>query len=111
MKPFVAFINEVNDGQIHEKLTSALADVLRSVRDTGKKGSLTLKIDVKPGGKHAIDKVTIDHLVKVSLPEMETASDMFYLTEDADWSRQHPKQQALNLRPAEESGPLTIRKV
>lgn len=101
MKAFNHFIVELNDGSTHAALSADLAELLRTVQNTGRAGSLTLKVKVAPATRTnsgSVDKVTITADRKLELPKPEQASDFFWLTEDGETSRNHPRQHDLPLR-------------
>jgi len=92
---------ELNDGSTHAALSADLAELLRTVQNTGRAGSLTLKVKVAPATRTnsgSVDKVTITADRKLELPKPEQASDFFWLTEDGETSRNHPRQHDLPLR-------------
>ena len=100
MKSFNLFLADLNDGQTHSGLTGDLSELLQAVRTHGRSGSMTLKIKVAPASKGSfeVDKITITAERKLELPKPEAPSDFFWLTEDAEPSRLHPRQHALDLR-------------
>lgn len=101
MKAFSLFLVELNEGSTHAALTGDLADLLRTVQATGRAGSLTIKVKVAPATRSnsgSVDKVTITADRKLELPKPEQPSDFFWLTEDGETSRNHPRQQDLPLR-------------
>lgn len=100
MKAFAVFLQDINDGRTHSALTADLAELLQTVKSTGRGGSLTLKLKVSPAtkGSSDIDKITITADRKLELPKPELASDFFWLTDEAEPTRQHPRQHALDLR-------------
>ena len=107
MKAFSLFLTDVNDGATHSALTADLAELIRTVRSTGRAGSLTLKVKVAPAGKGAyVDKVTVVAERKLELPKPEHPSDFFWLDDSDEPTRQHPRQGALDLKPATTAGPL-----
>ncbi|WP_213956297.1 hypothetical protein [Variovorax sp. dw_954] len=112
MKSYSVFLNELNDGTSHAGVTAALSEALQSVQSTGKSATLTTKLTITPakkGASGATDKVTITFEYDVKLPKAEQPSDFFYLTEDGETSRQHPKQHSLELRQVETAAPLQFR--
>lgn len=112
MKAFALFLQDLRDGRAHAEMTTELEKVLAAVRDTGKGGSLTLKIKVKPSGRgNDVDKVTITDDITSSLPQLEHGDDMFYLTEDNDLSRNHPRQRSLELREPPSTVPTELKEV
>ena len=107
MKSFILLLNELNDGSTHAGLTSDLGELLRTVQNTGKGGSLTLKIKVSPairseGG--GVDKITITADRKLELPKPVSPSDFFWLTDDGETTRNHPRQHSLELRDVSSDG-------
>lgn len=110
-KSFTSFLNDVNDGQTHANLSGDLAELLRAVHDTGRAGALTIKIKVKPASNNgAVDKVVIEAESKLDLPKPDVRQDMFWLTDDLDLSRNHPRQGSLELKVASVK-PLTMSEV
>ena len=102
MKSFGLFLVDLNDGSTHAGLTADLAELLQTVKHTGRAGSMTLKIKVAPASKGSseVDKITINADRKLELPKPEQPSDFFWLTDDAEPTRHHPRQHALDLREA-----------
>jgi len=117
MKSFSIFLNDLNDGQTLAGLTSDLAELLQTVKSTGRSGSLTLKIKVTPAtkGGHEVDKITITADRKLELPKPESPQDFFWLTDEAEPTRQHPRQHALDLRDAKsvdaDTGEITFKEI
>lgn len=114
MKALAVFIQDVNDGQTHTGLTADLAELFQTVRNTGRSGAMTVKIKVMPATKGGaeVDKITITVDRKLELPKPEAPSDFFWLNEDAEPTRQHPRQHALDLREArsvDDDGVITFK--
>jgi hypothetical protein len=110
MKAFSMFLVDLNDGHTHTGLTADLAELLQTVQQTGRSGQLTLKIKVASASKggREVDKVTITAERKLELPKPEAPSDFFWLTEQGEPTRHHPRQHALDLRDAEPRASLDI---
>lgn len=109
MKSFALFLNDLNDGKTLAGLTGDLYELLQQVQATGRSGSLTLKLKVAPAtksGQH-VDKVTFVADRKLELPKPEAPSDFFWLTDEAEPTRQHPRQHALPLRDIDTVDPAT----
>lgn len=104
MKSFNQFLVDLNDGSTHAGLTGDLAELLQAVKSTGRTGSMTLKIKVSSASKggNEVDKITIMADRKLELPKPEQPQDFFWLTDDAEPTRQHPRQHALDLRDAQD---------
>ena len=107
---FGIFIQDVRDGRAHAELSTQLAELLAAVRLTGKGGSLTLKIDVKPAGRGSdVDKVVITDTVTAKVPKPDRGQDFFWLTDTNDLSRNHPRQHTLDLRDASARAPSSFK--
>jgi hypothetical protein len=101
MKAFSVFLQDLNLGQTHSLLTQDLHDLLQTVKSTGRSGTLTVKIKVAAATRGGdVDKVTIAADRKLELPKPEQPTDFFWLTDDAEPTRQHPRQHDLDLRDA-----------
>lgn len=99
MKSFSHFLTDLNDGQTLAGMTGDFAELLQAVKAHGRSGSMTLKIKVSPATKGGeVDKITVTAERKLELPKPEARNDFFWLTDDAEPSRQHPRQHALDLR-------------
>lgn len=111
-KAFSIFLQDLRDGRAHAELTAQLTELLAKVKDTGKGGAITLKIKVRPGGRgQDVDKVTITDEIKVDLPKPERGEDFFWLTDDNALSRNHPRQQSLELREAPTTAPIALKEI
>ena len=109
-RAFAVFLQELRDGRAHAELSTSLAELLAAVKETGKAGEITLKLKVKPASRGAdVDKVTISDLITTKLPKPERGDDFFWLTDDNNLSRNHPRQQSLELREATPSQPQTFK--
>ncbi len=105
MKAFTLFLAELNDGSTHAGLTGDFAELLQAVKNTGRTGSMTLKIKIASASKggNEVDKITIMAERKLELPKPEQPQDFFWLTDDAQPTRQHPRQHMLDLRDAQDT--------
>ena len=109
-KAFAIFLQDLRDGRAHAELTASLAELLAAVKETGKVGEITLKIKVKPAGRGTdIDKVNITDAIVTKVPKPDRGEDFYWLTDDNNLSRNHPRQQTLELRDASHSQPQTFK--
>ena len=109
-KAFAVFLQDLRDGRAHSELSGQLAELLTKVRETGKAGAITLKVKIKPAGRGAdVDKVVISDAITVELPKPDRGEDFFWLTEDNNLSRNHPKQGSLELREASQPAPTNLK--
>lgn len=109
MKSFAHLLNEINEGSTHAALTQDMADLLRTVQTTSRAGKLTITLKVAPAVRNTsggdIDRINLTVDRTLALPKPETPTDFFYLTEDGETTRNHPKQQTLELREVTSTTP------
>jgi hypothetical protein len=109
-KAFAVILQELRDGRVHAELSQQLSDLIAKVKETGKGGELTLKIKIKPATRGAdVDKITVSDAISITLPKPERGEDFFWLTEEGDLSRNHPKQQELALRDVTPTAPSKFK--
>jgi len=112
MKAFSVFLNDINDGTSHAAITADFATLLQTVQNTGRGGALTLKLKVMPAVKGTsgnVDRVVISIEHALTLPKPEQPTDFFYLSEDGEPVRNHPRQQSLELRDIAEQRPTILK--
>lgn len=110
-KAFNKLLTELNEGSTHAALTAELSELLRTVQNTGRGGSLTLKIKVAPATRtqsDGVDKITITADRKLELPKPVSPTDFFWLTEEGETSRNHPRQNDLDLREVGSTNGVTV---
>jgi hypothetical protein len=96
-RPFAAILQEQRQGAAHDELTKALQDVVAGVLDTGKMGTLTLALKVKPS-PDGISVLVFDE-VKAKVPENDRPASIFYGDDNGNLHRTDPRQTELpNLR-------------
>lgn len=94
MVPFTDVLGQIRKGAVTEELNKALLAVNEAVIATGKKGELTLKLEVKPmKGNRA--QVTVAANISTKTPKEELPEGIFFLTNDGDLVRNDPDQQEL----------------
>lgn len=106
-RPFADFLRETAQGKTHEELSEGLQDLVARVLDTGKKGALTLKINVEPmkgGGKQLLvsDEITL------RLPEHDRQAAVFFADRENNLVRNDPRQLSFeSLREVPAHDPVT----
>lgn len=91
IRPFADFLREQSGGHTHDELGEALHDLIAKVRDTGKKGTLTLTVKVGPL-KGDTDVLVVEDEIKINLPEHDRKASMFYPDKHGNLSRRDPRQ-------------------
>lgn len=97
MKSFSHFVTELNEGQTNAQLSGHFAELLAAVKSHGLAGSLRITMKVIPAtrGSGPVDKVLVSCESQLTLPKPTQPSDIFYLNDDAETTRHHPRQQEL----------------
>mgnify|MGYP000216820846 CR=1 FL=1 len=97
-KAFSVFLQDLQDGRTHSEMSAKLTELIEAVRATGRGGEITLVIKVKPATRGDVDKVTITDDVRLKLPAPDRKTDIFWLTDAGELSRNHPRQGDLDLK-------------
>lgn len=99
-RDFVVVLLEIGGGRLHKRLSEQLAEVTQAVAETGKKGVLTLKIEVKPLPKADSKTLVVTGSSASKAPESDDASptSVFFADDDGNLSRSDPRQPQLPLR-------------
>lgn len=101
MHAFTQLLSEIRSGEAIEQYGAELATLVAAVRETGKKGAITLTIDIKPASKGDDMTLVISDKIKLSMPEPERGQTVMYGNEDGTLSRRDPRQpDMLTLRDA-----------
>jgi hypothetical protein len=109
-KAFSLVLQDLRDGRTHSELTVGMKELLAAVRDTGKAGTITLELKVKPTARgNEVSKVVITDKVTIKAPKPERGDDYFFVTDDDNLSRNHPRQHSLDLREAGGGKPTELK--
>lgn len=77
-RPFATFLMEHAKGRTHDELSAKLADLVAAVNATGKAGSITLTIGIKPQPKIE-GAVVVSDKVAVKAPALDRAESFFFV--------------------------------
>ncbi len=88
-REFSAFL--LDRAATHEELSVKLHDLVSAVRDTGKKGTLTLKLTVSPF-KGDPDVIEVADDVKLVMPQHDRKASIFYPDRHGNLTRHSPQQ-------------------
>lgn len=91
VRPFADWLREQSGGKTHEEMGVALYDLVQRVRDTGKKGTVTLTISVAPL-KNDRDVLVVADEIKLRVPEHDRKASLFYPDKEGNLTRQDPHQ-------------------
>jgi hypothetical protein len=91
---FAAFLCQTNKGRTERELSEAMQRLVAAVQETGKAGTLTLRIDIKPQA-NTDGVVTVTDRVTVKAPQLERPNSIFFITKNAGLSRNDPNQRSI----------------
>ncbi|MEY2686851.1 MAG: hypothetical protein RL375_1049 [Pseudomonadota bacterium] len=105
-RPITDTLRLLHGGLFLDTCSDLMAEVVRSVEDTGKAGKLTITLDVKKvsGAISVLAKATN------KAPERAPDPDLFYATVEGNLSIDNPRQTKLDLRVAD-AKPAELRNV
>lgn len=99
MRLITDVLRDIRKGRPVEEATMALADVVRAVDETGKEGSVTITLKIKPA-KHGGPEKTLIAEVKSKKPIADIAPAVFFSDRDGDLHRYDPAQEEMELKEA-----------
>ena len=105
MRLITDVLRDIRKGRPVEEATIALADVVRAVDETGKEGSVTIVLKVKPA-KHGGPEKTLVCEVKAKKPIAEIAPAVFFSDQDGDLHRVDPRQEEMPLNDVKSDKPV-----
>jgi hypothetical protein len=92
---FSTLVRELGRGRVEKQADDALRSLVEQIRLTGKPGSLTLSLKIKPNGKNA-ESVTVEPTVTAKAPTAEPEATFMFVAEDCTLSRRDPRQLSLD---------------
>ncbi|WP_018135422.1 hypothetical protein [Acaricomes phytoseiuli] len=92
-RPFADFLQD--QARAHGELTDGLHDLIAAVEDTGKPGTLTLKIKVEPD-KGGAGVLRVSDTVTVTKPAHDRPRRIYYKDKAGNLSRTDPNQLELS---------------
>lgn len=97
-RPLQYSLQQIRRGDLMSEAGQELANLLFACQQTGRKGKLTLTIEVKPTERGSAQMQIDDH-VKVALPEADKSTTFMYVGDDGQLQRNDPNQEDVeNLR-------------
>lgn len=97
VRPFADVLRDLGRGSIADEASTHLQDLVQAVITYGKKGSLTLKLEVTPL-KGDDEAVVVAAKTTLKPPEGEPISAVFFSDGDGNLQRDDPRQPHLPLR-------------
>jgi hypothetical protein len=102
-RDFGVILGELDDGDFVDKCSFQLSEVVRAVRKSGKKGKVTVTLELDPDESQII----ITSKVEAKIPMPSTPQKIYFATDAGELVRESPRQEPLRgtERP---SGPRPI---
>ena len=100
MRLITDILREIRKGRPVEEATYALADVVRAVDETGKAGSVTITLTVKPA-KHGGPEKSLECKVEAKIPRADIAPAIFFSNTEGDLFRVDPRQEEMAFKEAD----------
>ena len=94
MSHFMRAVGHVDGGAAVRVADEALTEVLDAVRLTGKKGTVTITLQILPNGDRGFEVTT---RVSAKAPDVEFGKSFFYTDKDGHLTRTPPADESLNL--------------
>jgi hypothetical protein len=91
---FLAWLASQADGRTVAELSDGLAELVRRVNDTGKKGSIALTIVVEPMKQGDGRTMVVKDSINLKLPEYDRTASIYFTDEDGHLHRNDPRQMA-----------------
>lgn len=105
-RTFADTVTALRFGTLADELTKQLQELTSKCADSGRSGSLTLTIALKPGKGGQME--VFDDL-KVKLPKEERGSSIMFATPDGNLQREDPRQRSLELKSVDkETGEIRM---
>jgi hypothetical protein len=91
---FVAAISGIDHGAVAGKADVLLMELVNAVREMGRKGSVTVVLEVRPYKGNSLN-VEVAASVTAKLPQPEAPAGLFFVTEDGALTRDDPRYDRL----------------
>lgn len=91
IRPFAELLTILDRGEAHAEASRGLNDLVAAVNDTGKKGSLTIVIEMAPL-KGSSQQLLVAARVAVKLPKSDPGAGVFYIDGANNLTRTDPNQ-------------------
>lgn len=97
VRPFADILRDLGRGAVIDEAAVMLQDLVRAVRDYGKKGTFNLKVEVQPM-KGENEALIVSAAATAKPPAGEATSAVFFADGHGNLLREDPRQPQLPLR-------------
>jgi len=99
-RPITDTLRTLDGGAFLDICSTELAHLVRQVDETGKGGSLTIKLDLK---RHRQGAINILPTVTTKVPQTKADPTLMWATVEGNLTSDNPNQQKLDLRQVDQS--------
>lgn len=89
MSEFTKIFGDLEKGKAASDISDALTELVAACKDVGKKGELSIKLTLRPGGDDTV-RFAVEFSSKT--PKRDRKETTFFVTEDNQLTRDNPKQ-------------------
>jgi hypothetical protein len=103
----------LRDGSAIVEASERLTELIAAVRETGKGGSITLKINVRPAskGKAKTTVLMLEDQITDAIPQFDKEATMFFASDENLLSKRDPRQMEIEGLRVVEDKPKQLREV
>lgn len=97
VRPLADWLREHRKGALSVEVAEALNELVEAVQEVGKPGKLVVTLTIKPAtpNKSTSEMVTVTDEVKLTLPEHDRETALYFIDDNFNLSRRHPNQEEL----------------
>jgi hypothetical protein len=96
VRPITDALRLIDGGVFIDLASDKLNQLVKTVDETGKAGTLTIKLEIKRAREGAVN---ITPSVVAKLPEKKADPSLLWVTVEGNLTQENPNQQRLDLRP------------
>ena len=93
--PFLQLIEDLRTGEAMEEYNQLIEDLIRTVKSTGRKGLMTIKLELTPTGTEGLGTIAIKDLVEVKHPRPKVAETHLFINKKGGLSTRDSRQMEL----------------
>lgn len=108
MRNFAQVLADIRRGACVDELTDELKELLEACEETGRGGSLTLKLTIKPNGDGG---AIVTDEIKSALPRQKKGDSFFFIGADCSLVRTDPRQRDFQELADAQRTPATPKEV
>jgi hypothetical protein len=85
-------LRDLRGGAADTDASTALAELVQAVRETGRSGSVVIELKLKPVTANDGSQLIVEDVIKVKKPVPQRGNTVLFTTAENDLSRRDPRQ-------------------